>query len=143
MGLSPTSWAKRDENDPLTERILEAGLEQLLTFGVRRLSVEDIARRLGIARVTIYRRFANKKVLVKAVIMREGRRIFAEVDAAVIGGRERWERRLHGLERELEERSAWALRLDRELEEQTALAVERTNWALQLNAELEPKYEGK
>src|SRR5947209_3936998 len=77
--------SKRDENDPLTERILEAGLEQLLTFGVRRLSVEDIARRLGIARVTIYRRFANKKVLVKAVILREGRRIFAEVDAAVIG----------------------------------------------------------
>jgi AcrR family transcriptional regulator len=74
-----------DGTDAMTERILDACYAELLTFGVRRLSVEDVARRAGTARVTIYRRFANKPALVRAVILREGRRLLAEVDAAVDG----------------------------------------------------------
>ena len=69
--------------DPTTDRILDAAYEQLLTFGVRRLSVEEVARRVGVARITIYRRFSNKDELLQAVVFREGRRLFAVVDEVV------------------------------------------------------------
>jgi len=74
-----------DDVDPTTERILDACYTELLTYGVRRLSIEDVARRAGMARITIYRRFANKPALVRAVILREGRRLLSDVDAAVAG----------------------------------------------------------
>jgi AcrR family transcriptional regulator len=74
-----------DGDDPTTDRILDAAYQQLLAFGVRRFSVEDVARRAGVNRITIYRRFAGRDDLVRAVLLREGRRLFAEVDAAVDG----------------------------------------------------------
>jgi AcrR family transcriptional regulator len=69
--------------DPMAQRILDASLAQLLDFGVRRFSVEDVARRVGINRITIYRRFSGKDGLLRAVILREGGRIFAAVDTAI------------------------------------------------------------
>jgi AcrR family transcriptional regulator len=71
--------------DPMTGRILDACYEEVLTYGIRRLSVEDVARRAGTARITIYRRFPNKSVLVRAVILREGQRLLTQVDEAVEG----------------------------------------------------------
>lgn len=72
-------------DDAMTRRILDASLDQLLEFGVRHFAVEDVARRVGINRITIYRRFAGKDDLLTAVILREGRRLFAEVDATIAG----------------------------------------------------------
>lgn len=69
--------------DPTTDRILDAAYQQLLDFGLRRASVEDIARRAGVARITIYRRYPNKDELVRAVLLREGQRVFRQVDAVV------------------------------------------------------------
>jgi AcrR family transcriptional regulator len=69
--------------DRTTERILDTAYDQILTFGFRRLSVEEVARRAGIARITIYRRFSSKEELVRAVLVREARRIFDTVDAKV------------------------------------------------------------
>src|SRR5258706_16050143 len=69
--------------DGMTDRILDAAYDELLHFGVRRISIEDIAKRVGVARITIYRRFQNKDDLLAAVAMREGQRLFAEVDAAI------------------------------------------------------------
>lgn len=69
--------------DATTERILDAAYEELLHFGVKGVSVEDIAKRVGIARITIYRRFANKDALLGAVALREGQRLLARVDAAI------------------------------------------------------------
>lgn len=66
-----------------TDRILDAAYEELLHFGVKGVSVEDIAKRVGVARITIYRRFANKDALLAAVALREGRRLLARVDAAI------------------------------------------------------------
>jgi AcrR family transcriptional regulator len=74
-----------EEADATTVRILDAALEELLAFGLRRASIEDIARRAGVARITIYRRFPGKEDLVRSVVLREGRRVFAEVDAVVAG----------------------------------------------------------
>jgi AcrR family transcriptional regulator len=75
--------ADDDGGDEITRRILDAALEQFELFGLRRSTVEDVARRAGLARVTIYRRFPTKNELVVAVIVREARRAFAEIDAAV------------------------------------------------------------
>ncbi len=69
----------------MTERILDAALQHLLDFGVRNLSVDAVARLVGIARVTIYRRFASKDDLLRAVIVREGSGVLARTDEAVAG----------------------------------------------------------
>jgi AcrR family transcriptional regulator len=69
--------------DDTAERILDAAYEELLHFGIKGVSVEDIAKRVGVARITIYRRFKNKDELLGAVAMREGQRLLAQVDAAM------------------------------------------------------------
>jgi len=66
-------------------RILDAALAEFETYGLRRVSVEDVARRAGVARTTIYRRFSNKDQLLQAVILRECRRFLSEISAATEG----------------------------------------------------------
>jgi AcrR family transcriptional regulator len=68
--------------DPTTERILTGALSQFEDFGVRRTTMEDVARGAGVARVTVYRRFATKEHLVEAVVLWEAQRFFAELEAA-------------------------------------------------------------
>jgi AcrR family transcriptional regulator len=65
------------------EAILDAALAQFEDFGIRRTTMEDAARRAGVARVTVYRRFPSKERLVEAVVIREAQRFFAELEAAV------------------------------------------------------------
>ena len=57
--------------DAATGRILDAALGQFEDFGLRRSTMEDIARRCGMSRITIYRRFPKKENLVQAVLLRE------------------------------------------------------------------------
>jgi AcrR family transcriptional regulator len=70
-----------EPGDPTTERILDAATQQFELLGLRRSSVEDVARRAGLSRMTIYRRFPQKGLLVEAAILRECRRFFAELEA--------------------------------------------------------------
>jgi AcrR family transcriptional regulator len=60
-----------DDGDSVTGRILDAALSQFEDFGLRRSTMEDIARRCGLSRITIYRRFPKKESLVEAVVLRE------------------------------------------------------------------------
>ncbi|GAB3290221.1 TetR/AcrR family transcriptional regulator [Parasphingorhabdus pacifica] len=71
--------------DELAGRVLDAGLACFSERGLRRSTVEDIARRARVSRVTVYRRFENKTVLVEAVLLRECRRCLAALDEAVTG----------------------------------------------------------
>src|SRR3954463_11163384 len=71
--------------DDTASRVLAAALEQFEEFGIRRTTMEDVARRAGLSRVTIYRRFPGKEALVEAVILGEAQRFFAELEAAVAG----------------------------------------------------------
>ena len=68
--------------DAVAERILDAALEQFQLVGLRRSTIDDVARRARVGRVTVYRRIGQKDELVAAVILRELRRLFAAVDAA-------------------------------------------------------------
>src|SRR5579875_2436347 len=67
--------------DFAAEQILDAALEQFQLAGIRRSSVEDVARRAGVSRITVYRRFPRKELLVAEVVRRETRRVVAAVDA--------------------------------------------------------------
>ncbi|HEY3735650.1 MAG TPA: TetR family transcriptional regulator [Streptosporangiaceae bacterium] len=60
-----------ENGDEATERILDAALGQFEDFGLRRSTMEDIARRCGMSRITIYRRFPKKENLIEAVLLRE------------------------------------------------------------------------
>jgi AcrR family transcriptional regulator len=69
--------------DEAGERILAGAVAQIEDFGVRRFTIDDLARRLGISRVTIYRRFAKKSLLLESVLLYELNRILGEIDARV------------------------------------------------------------
>jgi AcrR family transcriptional regulator len=70
----PAVVAQVDNPDEITTRILQAALEQAELFGMRRSTMEDVARRSGVGRATLYRRFPNKAALNDAVVLAEVRR---------------------------------------------------------------------
>lgn len=62
-----------------TQAILDAALAEFERHGFRRVALDDVARRAGVSRTTIYRRFANRDELVAAVIERENVALFADI----------------------------------------------------------------
>jgi AcrR family transcriptional regulator len=70
------------ERDALAERILDATVEQVALSGFQRLALEDVARRAGTARVTLYRRFGSRDALLEAMAVRETQRFIEALAAA-------------------------------------------------------------
>lgn len=70
-------------DDATSARILDAALDRFTTDGVRRTTMDDIASAAGIGRATLYRRFAGRDEVIRAVILREMGRFISEVDATV------------------------------------------------------------
>ena len=70
----PAVLAQVHDPDEITTRILAATLEQAELVGIRRTTMEDVARRSGVGRATLYRRFPTKAVLIDAVVLAEARR---------------------------------------------------------------------
>jgi AcrR family transcriptional regulator len=68
-------------SDPSTEAILDAAVVEFERHGFRRVALDDVARRAGVSRTTIYRRFANKDELVAAVVERENVALFSDIAA--------------------------------------------------------------
>jgi len=66
--------------DSLNAQIADAALEQFADLGIRRSSMDDVARRAGVSRMTVFRRFGSKDRLVQAVIEREIQRAWAELE---------------------------------------------------------------
>jgi AcrR family transcriptional regulator len=64
------------------DHILDAALAIAAASGIRNLTMEDVARRAGVGRMTVYRRFGTREALVDALAGREARRCLAELDAA-------------------------------------------------------------
>ncbi|KAA8887671.1 TetR/AcrR family transcriptional regulator [Nocardia colli] len=71
-----------DEADEITERILAAAFEQIAVVGWRRSTVEDVAKRAGLGRATVYRKFPSKNALTEAVLLSELRKYLAGSTAA-------------------------------------------------------------
>ena len=66
--------------DVLFDRVAAAALEEFAEHGIRRTSMEDVARRAGVSRMTVFRRFSSKQRLVEIVIAREVHRGMQELD---------------------------------------------------------------
>ncbi len=69
--------------DDLSGRILDAALELAAASGIRNLTMDEVARRAGVGRMTVYRRFGDKGALVEALAVRESRRCLKELDGAI------------------------------------------------------------
>jgi TetR/AcrR family transcriptional regulator, repressor for uid operon len=65
-----------DDHDETSTRILDAAYELFCHIGIQRSTMEDVARRAGVSRITVYRRFATKGMLVDQLVRREIRRYF-------------------------------------------------------------------
>lgn len=55
------------EDDPL----LDAAYDSVMAVGVRRTTLTDVARRAGVSRMTVYRRFGDVAALIQALMTRE------------------------------------------------------------------------
>jgi AcrR family transcriptional regulator len=71
-----------DRRDVVGTRILDAAFEQFCLVGIRRSSMEDVARRAKVGRITVYRRFDSKDKLVSALLWREMHAAIAKVQDA-------------------------------------------------------------
>ncbi|WP_280417396.1 TetR/AcrR family transcriptional regulator [Nocardia carnea] len=91
--------------DEVDERILDATLGRILQVGIRRSSLDDIARRCGLNRVTLYRRFSGKDALIEAALSREISRVLAEATAIAST--------TEGTDAQIEETVLFVLRLTR------------------------------
>lgn len=65
-----------DDNDEAATSVLDAAYEQFCRTGLQRSTMEDVARRAGVSRITVYRRFTTKDALIEQVVRRELRRYF-------------------------------------------------------------------
>jgi AcrR family transcriptional regulator len=65
-----TASAPQLRNDTRA-RILEAAFERVAEFGLARLTMDEVARRAGVSRQTVYRYYASKDQLVMALVLRE------------------------------------------------------------------------
>lgn len=63
--------------------LLDAALEQFSLVGVRRTSADDIARRAGVNRATLYRRLGTKEQIVAAALLHEAGKVLAEIETAI------------------------------------------------------------
>lgn len=67
------------DNDERADRVLDAAAELLLRLGYRRVTIEDVARRAGIGKGTVYLHFRTKDALFLTVLLRAQRRLFADL----------------------------------------------------------------
>jgi AcrR family transcriptional regulator len=69
-------------DDATSRRVLDAALALAAASGLRHLSMDEVARRAGVGRMTVYRRFGSRGALVDALAVRECRRCLEQMDAA-------------------------------------------------------------
>jgi len=75
--------------DDAQDAILDAARATVLDFGVRRTTVSEVARRAGLSRMTVYRRYPEGAEMMRALMTREFGAVVAQVqdetaDAATI-----------------------------------------------------------
>lgn len=65
------------QEDTTENAIMDAAAECVLAFGVRRTSLSDVARRAGVSRPTLYRRWPDRRALVADLMTRELAAVFS------------------------------------------------------------------
>lgn len=72
----------RSDGDPVLDTVLDAVRDCVLAVGVRRTTLTDVARRAGVSRMTVYRRWPDVRSLVGDLMTRE----WADVAGGAIPG---------------------------------------------------------
>ncbi|WP_046472303.1 TetR/AcrR family transcriptional regulator [Allosalinactinospora lopnorensis] len=85
----PATASAEDERDQRAERILDAAAELLIAWGYRRVTIDEVARRAGVGKGTVYLHFHTKEALFLTVVMRSqafwGTRIVQDMRADPAG----------------------------------------------------------
>lgn len=71
---------RHTDADRARDDVLDGALSAFLDFGIRRSSMNEIARRSGVSPATLYRWYGSKDEVVAAVGLRETRRFLAELE---------------------------------------------------------------
>jgi AcrR family transcriptional regulator len=106
--------SQRHEFEPGEEAMLEAARACVLAVGVRRTTFSDVARRAGVSRMTLYRRFPDLETLLSTLMTWEFGRVVDEGRSAAGSGtcRERSVAMVAGACRKLHEDPLFARLLD-------------------------------
>jgi AcrR family transcriptional regulator len=104
--MATTALEAPDRAGATRARILDAAFDSVATFGLSRLTVEDVARQAGLSRQSVYRYFGSKDELIGALVIRE-------VEAFLDGVREANARHAD-LEDAMRESALFCLRILRE-----------------------------
>jgi AcrR family transcriptional regulator len=78
MSQRPTTFARTGRDDP----VLDAAMEAMTDLGPTRMTMAEVARRAGVSRMTVYRRYRSQGELVSAVLTAEMADVLAAVTAA-------------------------------------------------------------
>ena len=70
-------------DDALSGRILDAALALVAASGSRNLTMDDVAARAGVGRMTVYRRFGSRQRVLDALAVRECRRCLAQIAGSI------------------------------------------------------------
>ena len=81
--MTSPRWARRKEARP--QELLAAALEQFVERGYAATRLEDVARRAGVSKGTLYLYFANKEELFKAVVRENIVPVIGEAEQAIDG----------------------------------------------------------
>lgn len=65
-------------------RILDAAYALFLESGLRRTTMDDVARQAGVGRATVYRAYADKDALIQAVMLRECVRAMRSIEQRLL-----------------------------------------------------------
>ena len=63
--------------------LLDAAVAQFALTGVRRTSADDIARRAGVNRATLYRKLGTKSQILNRAILQETARVLGRIETAI------------------------------------------------------------
>jgi AcrR family transcriptional regulator len=70
--------SQRHSESDADRALLDAARECVLAVGVRRTTFSDVARRAGVSRMTLYKRYPDLEALLAALMTREFGRLVAE-----------------------------------------------------------------
>ncbi len=68
------------------QKLLEKGKDVVLAYGIRKVSVDDVAKAAGLAKGTFYQHFASKEQYLYALIEKIHHETFSQAEKAVLVG---------------------------------------------------------
>jgi len=77
--------ASHDEGADVQLRLLDAAEQCFAQFGLRKTTMEDVARGAGMSRASVYRHFSNRDDLLMSVVEREAHRTKAIIEERLRG----------------------------------------------------------